>query len=329
VSEDEAAATLLSNLDGKPLADPRLIKFNTGMRKKAWNKNVIAVGLSSGFLEPLESTSIHLIQAAVAQLIEFFPDKGFSQLDIDTYNAQSRFQFERIRDFIILHYHVNQRTDSEFWKACAHMAIPESLQEKIALYQTHGRIFRFNEELFSQVGWLQVMEGQNLKPSRYNPLVDLQEEGSIQEYLESVRNVIAKCVDFMPDHADYIAKKINRKELTDKFRENLIDFEKGSGQIAFTTFHQSMSYEDFVEGIKPLPPQPNESLKYEIQAGIFKIACATSSGSRQISFVDISIIGVRVLTGLINPNVVLVSLKYSQAPCHTLYSAALLAAYKI
>jgi tryptophan halogenase len=206
VSEDEAAATLLSNLDGKPLADPRLIKFNTGMRKKAWNKNVIAIGLSSGFLEPLESTSIHLIQAAVAQLIDFFPDQGFSQLDIDTYNAQSRFQFERIRDFIILHYHANQRTDSEFWKACAHMAVPESLKEKIALYQTHGRIFRFNEELFSQVGWLQVMEGQNLKPAHYNPLVDLQDEGSIQEYLESVRNVIAKCVDFMPDHAEYIAR---------------------------------------------------------------------------------------------------------------------------
>jgi tryptophan halogenase len=206
VSEDEAAATLLSNLDGKPLADPRLIKFNTGMRKKAWNKNVIAIGLSSGFLEPLESTSIHLIQAAVAQLIDFFPDQGFSQLDIDTYNAQSRFQFERIRDFIILHYHANQRTDSEFWKACANMAVPDSLKEKIALYQTHGRIFRFNEELFSQVGWLQVMEGQNLKPAHYNPLVDLQDEGSIQEYLESVRTVIAKCVDFMPDHAEYIAK---------------------------------------------------------------------------------------------------------------------------
>jgi tryptophan halogenase len=183
------------------------------MRKKAWNKNVIAVGLSSGFLEPLESTSIHLIQAAVAQLIEFFPDKGFSQLDIDTYNAQSRFQFERIRDFIILHYHVNQRTDSEFWKACANMAVPDSLKEKIALFQTHGRIFRFNEELFSQVGWLQVMEGQNLKPARYNPLVDLQDEGGIQEYLESVRNVIAKCVDFMPTHAEYIAKNCAAKPM--------------------------------------------------------------------------------------------------------------------
>ena len=142
----------------------------------------------------------------MAQLIDFFPDQGFSQLDIDTYNAQSRFQYERIRDFIILHYHVNQRTDSEFWKACANMQVPDSLQEKIALYQTHGRIFRFNEELFSQVAWLQVMEGQNLKPTHYNPLVDLQEEGSIQEYLDSVRSVIDKCVQFMPDHADYIAK---------------------------------------------------------------------------------------------------------------------------
>ncbi len=206
ISEDEAAATLLSNLDGKVLADPRLIKFKTGMRKKAWNKNVIAIGLSSGFLEPLESTSIHLIQAAVAQLIEFFPDQAFSQIDIDTYNAQSRFQYERIRDFIILHYHANQRTDSEFWKACAHMAIPETLQEKLALFQSHGRIIRFNDELFSQVGWLQVMEGQNIKPAKYNPLVDLQDEAATQAYLESVRDVIAKCVAFMPDHAQYIAQ---------------------------------------------------------------------------------------------------------------------------
>jgi len=206
VSEDEAAATLLSNLDGRPLADPRLIKFNTGMRKKVWNKNVVAVGLSSGFLEPLESTSIHLIQAAVSQLIEFFPDQGFSEIDVETYNQQSRFQFERIRDFIILHYHANQRTDSEFWKACAHMAVPQSLQEKIALFESHGRIFRFNDELFSQVGWLQVMQGQNLKPRHYNPLVDLQPQESIHEYLESVRTVIAKCVEVMPDHAAYIVK---------------------------------------------------------------------------------------------------------------------------
>jgi len=206
VSEDEAASTLLANLDGKPLAEPRLIKFTTGMRKKAWNKNVVAIGLASGFLEPLESTSIHLIQAAVSQLIDFFPDEGFSATDVDEYNRYSRFHYERIRDFIILHYHLNQRDDSDFWKDCAHMEVPQTLVEKMRLYRARGRIIRFDTELFSEVGWLQVMQGQNLPVQGYNPLVDLQDEAATIEYLESVRNVIGKCVDVMPDHAAYIAR---------------------------------------------------------------------------------------------------------------------------
>ncbi len=205
ISDDEAAATLLANLDGKPLADPRLFKFTIGMRKKAWNRNVVAIGLAGGFLEPLESTSIHLVQAAVSQLIEFFPDAGFSAADVDEYNRQSRFHFERIRDFIILHYHLNQRDDSEFWRACANMTVPESLVNKMNLYRARGRIVRFDNELFAEVGWLQVMEGQNLPTEGYAALVDLQSEEATAEYLESVRSVIAKCVDVMPDHAAYIA----------------------------------------------------------------------------------------------------------------------------
>ena len=206
VSDDEAAATLLGGLDGKPLADPRPIRFTTGMRKQAWNKNVVAVGLSSGFLEPLESTSIHLIQSTVQQLIDFFPDQGFSPADIAEFNRQNRFHFERIRDFIILHYHLNQRTDSPFWQACAAMAVPDSLREKLALYKARGRVVRVDNELFSEVGWLQVMQGQNLVPDGYHPLVDLQPEDNIHDYLESVREVIAKCVQVMPDHAAYVAQ---------------------------------------------------------------------------------------------------------------------------
>ncbi|MDM4764647.1 tryptophan halogenase family protein [Pelomonas sp. SE-A7] len=206
ISDDEAAATLLANLDGKPLADPRMIKFKTGMRNKSWVKNVVAIGLSSGFLEPLESTSIHLIQASIQQLIDFFPDQGFSATDVEEFNRQSRFHFERIRDFIILHYHLNQRTDSEFWKACASMEIPETLKEKMDLYRSHGRIFRFNNELFTEVGWLQVMEGQNLETRGYHPLVDVQTEAGIEEFLEAVREVIGKCVDVMPEHSAYIAQ---------------------------------------------------------------------------------------------------------------------------
>ncbi len=206
ISDDEAAATLLANLDGKPLAEPRMIKFKTGMRSKSWNKNVVAIGLSSGFMEPLESTSIHMIQAAIQQLIDFFPDEGFSARDTEEFNAQSRFHYERIRDFIILHYHLNQRSDSEFWRGCANMAIPQTLKEKMDLYRTRGRLFRFNNELFTEVGWLQVMEGQNLATEGYHPLVDVQNEAGIAEFLEGVREVIGKCVDVMPDHAAYIAQ---------------------------------------------------------------------------------------------------------------------------
>jgi len=205
VSDDEAAATLLAHLDGKPLADPRPIRFRTGMRRKAWNENVIAVGLAGGFLEPLESTSIHLIQQAIQQLIDFFPDRGFSVRDVDEFNRHSRFHWERIRDFIILHYHLNQRDDSTFWQDCARMAVPDSLQEKLDLYREHGRVVRRDNELFAEVGWIQVMEGQNLVPLRHHPLAELQDVEATHDYLEGVRQVIAKCVDFMPDHAAYIA----------------------------------------------------------------------------------------------------------------------------
>jgi len=205
ISDDEAAATLLANLDGKPLADPRPIRFTTGMRKKAWVKNVVALGLASGFLEPLESTSIHMVQSGVQQLLDFFPDRGFSQVDIDAYNDLTRFHYERIRDFIILHYHANQRDDSAFWKACANMAIPDTLREKLDLFRSHGRIQRYNNELFTEVGWLQVLVGQNIHPQAYHPLVDVQSEEGIHDYMDSVADVVRQCVDFMPDHAAFIA----------------------------------------------------------------------------------------------------------------------------
>ncbi len=206
VSDDEATNTLLSNLDGKALADPRKFKFVPGMRKQCWNRNVVAIGLASGFVEPLESTAIHLVQAQVDRLINFFPDQGFNLVDVAEYNRQCRFEYERIRDFIILHYKANQRTDSKFWQHCAQMSVPDTLKQKLDLFQSHGRIVRNDNELFSEVAWLQVMAGQNLVPERYHPLADLQPDVDTEDYLESVRAVIAKCVEVMPDHADYVAQ---------------------------------------------------------------------------------------------------------------------------
>jgi tryptophan halogenase len=213
ISDDEAQATLLANLDGKALAEPRLIKFNTGMRKQAWNRNVVAIGLAGGFLEPIESTSIHMIQSAIQRLIDFFPDRSFEPVDIAEYNRQSRFEYERVRDFIILHYHLNQRTDSEYWQECANMAIPDTLRHKMDMYRARGRVVRVDNELFSEVGWIQVFEGQNMPVDAYHPLVDTQTQAEIDEYLDNVRGVIAKCVGVMPDHAQYVAKYCKAKQM--------------------------------------------------------------------------------------------------------------------
>ncbi|MBI3349991.1 MAG: tryptophan 7-halogenase [Burkholderiales bacterium] len=206
VSDDEAAATLLAHLDGRPLADPRPLRFIAGMRRQAWNRNVVAIGLAGGFLEPLESTSIHLVQQTIQLLIDFFPDRAFSAADVAEFNAQSRFHWERIRDFIVLHYHVNQRDDSAFWRYCAHMAVPDTLREKMALYRAHGRVTRFNGELFTETAWLQVMAGQNLVPDGFHPLAALQPEDSVHAYLEAVHRSVAGSAARMPDHADYIAR---------------------------------------------------------------------------------------------------------------------------
>jgi tryptophan halogenase len=205
MSEDEAAATLLAGLDGAPLAEPRLLKFKAGRRTQAWKRNVVAMGLASGFLEPLESTSIHLVQTAIARLIEFFPDAGFDPVEVAEYNRQSAFELERIRDFIILHYHLNRRSDSRFWRDCAAMAVPDTLRHKMALYRASGRLLRIDNELFAEAGWLQVFEGQGLRPERHHPLAELRGEAETEAYLAGVREVVGNCVRAMPSHADFIA----------------------------------------------------------------------------------------------------------------------------
>jgi tryptophan halogenase len=204
MSDDEAAAILMANLDGKPLADPKMLRFTPGKRNKTWNKNVVAVGLSSGFLEPLESTSIFQIQSTISRLVGFFPNAGFHQADIDEFNRQSDFETERIRDFIILHYHATERNDTPFWDYCRTMDIPDTLRRKIGLYKSNGRVVRENNELFAEIGWQQVLHGQGVRAQGHHPLAGLLDEKELLDFLGNIEGVIGKCVDVMPGHAEFI-----------------------------------------------------------------------------------------------------------------------------
>jgi tryptophan halogenase len=206
ISDDEAASTLLANLEGAPLMTPKPLRFVTGKRKKFWNKNVVAVGLASGFMEPLESTSIHLIQSSIARLTAFFPHAGFDQVDIDEFNDHSHYEFDKIRDFLILHYHATERDDTPFWNYVRTMSIPDSLQRKMELFRSNGRVFREGNELFAEPSWVQVMHGQRMAPRGYHALVDSFPDEKVHSHVETVRGVIANCVRRMPTHEEYIAR---------------------------------------------------------------------------------------------------------------------------
>jgi tryptophan halogenase len=195
----------MSNLDGPPLAEPRTIRFTTGKRKQAWNKNVVSIGLACGFIEPLESTSIHLVQMGIAHLLTHFPAADFASADRDAYNRMMNQEYEWVRDFIILHYKATERTDSPFWNYCRTMEVPRSLQSRMDLFRSHGRVYREGNELFTKLSWLQVMHGQRVRPQSYHPLADLRTEPEIAEYLEEISGVIQACVGVMPSHNRYIA----------------------------------------------------------------------------------------------------------------------------
>jgi tryptophan halogenase len=205
LSDEAAADQLLAHLDGAVLADPRPIRFVTGRRTAFWAHNVVGMGLAAGFMEPLESTSIHLVQSAAERLIKFMPAGRIDPADVAAYNAQTTFEWERVRDFLILHYHVNQRHEP-FWRDCAGMDVPDALREKIALFNANGRITRFNDELFSEPGWLQVMAGQGLSPRGYHPLADDPSDADLGELLGLMRQAVDKLVATMPDHAAWISR---------------------------------------------------------------------------------------------------------------------------
>lgn len=202
--DDESAKKLLmDNVDGEPLIQPRVIKFRTGRRLKQWNKNCLAVGLSSGFLEPLESTSIHLIQQNIIRFLRMFPAGGVVQSDIDEFNRQADFDVTHIRDFIILHYHATERTDTEFWRYCRSMQVPESLRHRIQLFKETGRIFRDGNELFDD-SWQQVLIGQGVIPEHHHPLVDIMSKEELRVFLQKISNRIDSTVEQLPSHQEYI-----------------------------------------------------------------------------------------------------------------------------
>jgi tryptophan halogenase len=204
ISDDEATATLLGNLDGEPLAEPRQVRFTTGHRKKYWDKNCVAIGLSSGFMEPLESTSIWMIQTGIARLLSNFPDRDFATSDIDRYNRVLIEETEYIRDFLVLHYKATDRDDSPFWDYCRNMPIPERLDEKLRVYKNNGRTFREHDELFNDTSWFAVLTGQCGAPRTYDPVANLLSLDETKTRLNHIREATANSADYMSNHRKFI-----------------------------------------------------------------------------------------------------------------------------
>jgi len=204
ISDDDARAELIAGLDAPMLAEPRPLRFTTGRRRRQWVKNCVSLGLSSGFLEPLESTSIHLIQSGISRLMGLFPDRNFDPNMIDAYNRMSQTQFEQIRDFIILHYKATARDDTPFWRQVRDMSVPESLARKLDLFRSSGRLFRHEDELFSEASWIAVLLGQGVMPAVHDPMADGLEIGMVRRRLEGLRQMIAAAADNLPPHQAFI-----------------------------------------------------------------------------------------------------------------------------
>lgn len=204
MSDDEARDYLLENIEGAHRGTPRLLKFRTGRRLKNWNKNVVALGLASGFVEPLESTSIHLIQRGMIRLMQLFPHDGIKQTDIDEYNSQSLREIEHIRDFIILHYKVTNRQDTPFWRHCRSLSVPDTLAHRIQLFRDTGRVFKLAEELFAENSWIQVMLGQGITPEQYHPVADMLTDEELTRFMAAIKQRVEQTVAKLPGHEAYV-----------------------------------------------------------------------------------------------------------------------------
>jgi tryptophan halogenase len=206
ISDDEATATLMKSAAGEPLMEPRLLRFTAGQRKKFWNRNCVAIGLASGFMEPLESTSILLIQTGIARLIEMFPDRNFDAVMIEEYNRASRAEYERIRDFLILHYCATERDDAPLWNYCRTMPVPETLQHKIDVFRSSGRAVLYGDESFLEPSWISIFIGQFIYPRRYDPIIDSIGLERLQRGMQQRREKVLRMAQAMPTLRDYAAR---------------------------------------------------------------------------------------------------------------------------
>jgi tryptophan halogenase len=204
LADDAAKEELVNSIDGKPLTMPRVLKFQTGRRRQVWNKNCVALGLSSGFIEPLESTSIHLMMVGVTRLLHLFPFGGINQSVIDQYNEASRIEMEKTRDFVVLHYHATQRDDTPFWRHCRDMPIPDSLAQRIDMFKQTAYAYQGDSELFRTDSWTQVMLGQRITPTTYHPAARLLTPDDLTKFLAEFRASIQKVVARMPVHQDFV-----------------------------------------------------------------------------------------------------------------------------
>jgi tryptophan halogenase len=213
ISDERALETLISNLDGPKLGEPKFLKFTTGRRKKFWNKNVLALGLAAGFMEPLESTSIHLVQTSLARFMNHFPNKNFNDQDIEAFNDRTVLEYERVRDFLVLHYTASERNDSEFWRYCKAIEKPPHLMEKIRQFQESGRIFDAYLDLFSTPSWLAVMYGQGIEPSGFNPVTKKVTVEKLSDVMGRVESAIVAAADHMPTHQAFIEENCLAEDL--------------------------------------------------------------------------------------------------------------------
>jgi len=204
MSDDEARNTLLANLEGDVITEPRVLRFRTGQRAKHWNRNCIGLGLAAGFLEPLESTSIHLIQRGVIRLLQMFPYSGIVDSDRIEFNRQMDDEFRYIRDFIIMHYHVTERTDTEFWRRCRDMDIPDSLQHRLDLFRETGLVFEPDRDIFRENSWVQVMLGQGIQPQSYHTIVDMMGEQELRQFMQLQRQKVDSVLQQLPTHREFI-----------------------------------------------------------------------------------------------------------------------------